>query len=153
MRGLWPTTVGSQLTDDLIPFNRLRSNHQGLSGQLLLEVMDYLPDIRVNFHAIFNEPAGVEHGAVVAAAKGFTNGTERFFGHLTGEEHRNLARESDVLRPTLARHICQANVEMFGNFLLDYFDVDGIATLLVEDFAQQAFNNFNRQFLAGERRI
>ena len=70
--------------------------------QLLFQIADDLPDARIDGHAVFHQTAGVEHGAVVASAKGFTNGVEGAFGHLPREEHGDLTREGDVFRAALA---------------------------------------------------
>src|SRR6185437_3229375 len=107
--------------------------------QLLLEVADNLADAGIDFHAVFHEAAGMQDGAVIAAAKGFADGTERAFGHLTRQEHRDLAWESDIFRAALAGHVGQANVKMFGHLFLNDFDADGIAAFLVQDFAEQSF--------------
>ena len=90
----------------------------------------------------FDEAAGVQNSAVVAAAEGFTNGTQGAFGHLTREEHGNLPRERDVFRPAFARHVREADVKMFRHFFLDDFDADGETALFVQHFAQQAFHDF-----------
>src|ERR1035437_1517788 len=118
--------------------------------QLLFEVADDLPDVGIHFHAVFDEAAGVENRAVVAPAKGFTNGVERAFGHLTREIHGDLARKGDILGATFAGHVGEANVEVFGDFLLNDFNADGMTAFLVQNLAEQAFNDFEAQFLARE---
>ena len=105
--------------------------------------MDDLADIGVHFHAVFHEAAGVEHGAVVAAAEGFADGVERAFGHLAREIHGDLAREGDVFRAAFAGHVGQADVKMLGDSFLDDFDADGEPAFLVEDFAQQTFDHLD----------
>ena len=42
---------------------------------------------------------------------------------------------------------------MLSDFFLNHFHVDGVAAFFVQDFAQQAFDDFNGQFLAGQRNI
>ena len=51
-----------------------------LARQIL--VIDDLADVGVHFHAVFDEAAGVQDGAVVAPAKGFADGVEGAFGQL-----------------------------------------------------------------------
>ena len=46
----------------------------GLPGQLLFEIVDHLTDIGVHFHAVFDEAAGVQNRAVIAATVGFADG-------------------------------------------------------------------------------
>ena len=106
--------------------------------------MNDLADVGVHFHAVFDEAAGVQHRAVIASAEGFADGVERAFGHLAGEIHGDLARKGDVLRPALAGHVGEADVKMFGDLFLDDFDADGETAFFVEDFAQQAFDDFDR---------
>src|ERR1700722_16472383 len=65
--------------------------------QLFFEVADDLADVRVHFHAVFDEATGMEDRAVVTPAKGFANGVERAFCHLAREKHGDLSWESDVL--------------------------------------------------------
>src|SRR5208337_3337012 len=91
--------------------------------QLLLEQADDLADVGIDFHTILDEAAGVQDGAVVSAAKGFADGAEGGFREAAGEEHGDLARKSNVLRPALAGHVRQANVEMFGHLLLNLVNV------------------------------
>ena len=121
--------------------------------QLLFEVMDDLADVGVHFHAVFDEAAGVQHRAVIASAEGFADGVERAFGHLAREIHGDLARKGDVFRPAFAGHVGQADVKMFGDFFLDDFDADGKPAFFVKNFAQQAFDDFDGQFFAGERGV
>ena len=78
---------------------------------------------------------------------------ERTLGHLPREEHGDLAREGDVFRAPLAGHVGQPDVEMLRHLLLDDFDADRVAAFLVQDFAQQALDHFERQLLAGERGV
>ena len=42
---------------------------------------------------------------------------------------------------------------MLGHLFLDDFDADGEPAFFVEDFAQQPFDHFDGQFLAGERGV
>ena len=79
--------------------------------------------VGIDFHAVFHQAAGVQNGAVIAAAEGFANGVQGAFGQLAREEHGDLAREGDVFRPAFAGHVGQANIEMFRDFLLDDLDV------------------------------
>src|ERR1700743_1213663 len=69
--------------------------------QLFFQIADHLPHAGIDFHAVFHEAAGVEHGAVVASAEGLADGAEGAFGHLPREEHRNLAGERDIFRAAL----------------------------------------------------
>src|ERR1035437_5206473 len=92
--------------------------------QLLFEVTDDLADVGIHFHAVFEEAAGVEHRAVIAFAKGLTNSGEPAFRHLAREIHGDLAREGDVLGATFAAHLGEADVEVFGDFLLNDFNAD-----------------------------
>ena len=59
--------------------------------------------------------------------------------------HGDLARKGDVFRAALAGHVGQADVKMFRHFFLDDFDADGQTAFFVQDFAQQAFDDFNGQ--------
>src|SRR5579862_8748865 len=93
-----------------------------LALQLLLQEIDHLPDARVDFHSVLYQSARMEDGAVIAAAKRLTNRIEGALRQLAGEEHGNLAGESDILRAALAGHVGQADVEMLGHLLLDRLD-------------------------------
>jgi hypothetical protein len=124
-----------------------------LPHQLLFEVADDLADAGIDFHAVFHEAAGMKHGAVIATAKGFADGTEGAFSHLPRQEHGDLARERDILRPALAGHVREADIEVFGHFFLDDFDADGITAFFMKDFAKQAFDDFEAQLFAGQRRV
>src|SRR5260370_37066113 len=88
--------------------------------ELLFEITDELAHVGVHFHAIFDETAGVHHGAMIAPAKSLADVVEGSVGHSARKEHGDLARERDALRAALAGHVRQANVEMLGHFLLDH---------------------------------
>jgi len=90
---------------------------------------------------------------VVASAEGFADGAEGAFGHSPREEHGDLPRERDVLGAAFAGHVGETDVEVFGDFLLDGLDADGVAAFLVEDLAQQAFHDFQRELFAGQRGV
>src|ERR1051325_4498156 len=119
----------------------IREIRVSLPHQLLFKIADDLADVCIHFHAVFDQSARVENSAVITATESIPDGGKRGLSHLTGEEHRDLARERDAFRTALARHVGQTNVEMLGNSLLDEFDADGMAALFVEDLAEQAFND------------
>src|SRR6202011_1198456 len=64
--------------------------------QLLFEIADDLAAGGVLFHAVFVEGAVVEDDAVIPPAKGFADGVEGAFGHLTREEHGDLPGKCDI---------------------------------------------------------
>src|ERR1041385_1210073 len=108
-----------------------------LAEELLLQVADVVADLGVHFHAAFDEAAGVEHGAVVASTEGFADGVEGTVGEIARKKHGDLARKGDVLGPAFAGHVGDANVVVFGDFLLDDFDGDVLAAFFGEGFAEQ----------------
>ena len=91
---------------------------------MLFQVVDDLADAGINVHAVLDQAAGVQHGAVVAAAEGLADFAQGGLGHGAGEEHRNLTRESDVFRAALAGHVCQADIEVFGHLSLNGVNAD-----------------------------
>ena len=48
----------------------------GSAHQLLFQVVDDLAHLRIDLHAVIDQAAGVEDGAVVAPAKGFADAVE-----------------------------------------------------------------------------
>src|SRR2546423_14093124 len=64
-------------------------------------------------------PMRVQNRAVIAPAKRLADFAQRRFRELAREIHRDLAREGDVLRPALAGHIGDADVEMLCHAFLD----------------------------------
>ena len=104
----------------------------GLPQQLFFQIADDLTDVGIDGHAVFDQTAGVQNGAVIAAAKCFADGVERIFGHLPREEHCDLSWERDVFRTTFARHVGQTDVKMFRDLFLNRVDVDGEAAFFVK---------------------
>src|ERR1039458_6106305 len=100
--------------------------------ELLFQVADDLPDIGIHFHAVLNQPAGVQHGPMVATAECVADSAQRGFRHLAREEHGDLAWEGDALWPAPAGHVRQANIEVLGHSLLNSVDVDCAPAFLVE---------------------
>src|ERR1700742_1136861 len=89
--------------------------------QLLFEIANDLANVRVHFHAVLDQAAGMKNGAVVAPAEGLADGIKRALRHLTRKKHRDLARERNVLRPAFAGHVREANIKMLGDAFLDDF--------------------------------
>src|SRR5688572_6878328 len=101
-----------------------RELQQSLPQQLFFQKMHDVPDLRVHLHAVLHQPAGMEHGTVIAAAKSLANLIERTARQLPREIHRHLARKSNVFRTSLPRHISETDVKMLGNLFLDRIDRD-----------------------------
>ncbi len=112
--------------------------------------MHRLAHVGVDLHSVFHQPASVQHGAVVAAAEGFADGTERVLGELARKVHRDLAREGNVFRSAFAGHIGHPQVKFLDHFFLDDFHGDGVPTFFLQDFAQQILHHIMGEFLAGE---
>src|SRR5262245_46264961 len=94
----------------------------GLAHELLFQIADHLTHMRIDLHSILYLTASVQHRSMVAPAKGFADGVERTFRHLPGQIHGHLAREGDVFRTTLARHVGQPDVKMLSHLLLNDID-------------------------------
>ena len=101
-------------------------------------------------HPVLHQPAGVQHGPVVASAKGFADGIEGAFRHVSGQVHGNLPGKGDVLWSALARHVGQAEIEMLGHLFLNDVDANAKAAFLVQDFPQEALGDLDAQLFASE---
>ena len=102
---------------------------------------------------IANEPSLARVAPLRSNCERLGDGVERAFRHLARKIHGDLAGEGDVFRAALAGHVGQANVKMFRDLLLNDFDVDGKTAFFVQDFTQQAFDDFDGEFLAGKRGV
>src|SRR5437667_6441841 len=67
-----------------------------LARQLFFQIMDDLSDIRVHFHAIFNQPAGMQDSSMIAAAECLSDRVQVALRNLEGEKHGQFARKGDV---------------------------------------------------------
>jgi len=125
-----------------VPRIRRRPPQPGrpLPEQHLVEVVDGLAHLSVDFHPVLHRAAGVHDSPVVAAAEGITDLAQRALGVLAGEEHGHLAREGDALGPALALHVRQADVVVLGHPALDLLDGEVSTPLLLEDLAEQALD-------------
>ena len=74
-------------------------------------------------------------------------------GELAGQVHGDLPGEGDVLRPPLAGHVGQADVEVVGHPLLDLAHGDSDLALLLKDFTQQGLDRFEVEGFAGKLSI
>src|SRR6266516_2164963 len=83
-------------------FPECSSRKPNLTQQLLLQVTDGLTHVSIDLHPVLHQPAGVQHGPVVASAKGFADGIEGAFRHVSGQVHGNLPGKGDVLWSALA---------------------------------------------------
>ena len=100
---------------------------------------------------LLHQFAGVQHRAVIATAECVADFVERCLGQLARQIHRDLAREGDVGRPSLARHVREAHIEMLRHASLDLFDRDGVPRFLLQNILEQMLDDFLRQFLTAER--
>jgi len=100
--------------------------------------------------ALFDELAGVDDGAVVFAAEGVADVVQRGFREFAGEVHGDLAREGDIGRAALARHVGEADVVVLGDLALDLVDGDGFAGLLLEDVAEEVLDDVLGDFAVAE---
>src|SRR5436190_2529996 len=107
----------------------------GSAQELLFEIADDLPNVGIDFHAIFDQPTRMKNGAMIPSTKGLPNSTKGALGHLTRKEHRHLSWKSNVFRASLTGHIRQSYVKMFSDLLLNGFDADGITAFFVQDLA------------------
>src|SRR6266850_8205414 len=92
-----------------------------LAKQLLLQIINHLPHLRIYLHSVCDQPAGVEDGAMIAPAEGLSDGIQRTIGQLSREEHRDLAWEGNILRPAFAGHISETDVKVLRHLLLNRF--------------------------------
>src|SRR4051812_37355035 len=74
-------------------------------------------------------------------------------GQNSREIHRDLTWEGDVFRTALARHVSDADVEVFSDFALNHVDADRIFAFFAENVAQQVFREFKADGLVRERGI
>src|SRR5436190_24166134 len=90
-----------------------------LPQQLLFQIAYDLPHVGIHFHAVFDQPARMQNRTVIATAESLADRAERSLRHVTREEHRDLPRERNILRPAFAGHVRQPDIKMFRHFLLD----------------------------------
>src|SRR5438128_9211509 len=84
-------------------------------------------------HPFLYQLARVQHGAVIAPAKGLADFIQRRLGELARQIHRHLPRKGDAGRTPLACHIGHAHVEMFGHAPLNLLDRNGMPSLLLQN--------------------
>src|SRR5947208_17042689 len=94
--------------------------------QLPLQRANFLPNTCIRLHPVSDDPAGVQHRAVVASAKSLADGIEGAFGHVAGEVHSDLTRECNLLGSALAGHVRHADVKIFSDLFLDEFDANPV---------------------------
>src|SRR2546421_10997851 len=87
--------------------------------QLPLRRANFLPNTCIRLHPVSDDPAGVQHRAVVASAKSLADGIEGAFGHVAGEGHNDLARECNLLGAALAGRVRHPAVKIFSDPFFD----------------------------------
>ena len=79
----------------------------------------------------------MQHGTVISSPKGTANHIERTLRQLAGEIHCNLSGKGNVFGSSATCHVCQSNVVVFGDLLLNAFDTDGRTPFLLKGFTQE----------------
>src|SRR5436190_2106576 len=95
----------------------------------------------------------MNHGAVIAAAKGIADLLERMLGECPSEEHRDLSWNGDVVGAALARHVAVTNLEVVCDAFLDSLDRQNILRLLHEDVVEESLCRCEVERLARERGV
>jgi len=85
---------------------------------------------------------------VIAAAEGLTDFIERRLRQLSRQIHRDLSRKGDVGGTPFARHIRQANIEVFGHPPLNLVDRNRAARFFLENVLEQMLDDIVRQLFA-----
>ncbi len=85
--------------------------------------------------------AGVNDRSVIPPAKGIADFLQRGLGQLPRQVHGNLPRDGNGGGPTMARHVCQTDVEMLGYDLLDPVNGDRLGIRLFQDVTEQGLHD------------
>src|SRR5690606_21513710 len=120
------------------------------AGKLRAQEFDAAAHAAVLVHHVVHGLAGVDDGAVIAPAEGIADVLKRVLGQRAGEIHGDLARNGDVVGPTLARHVAVADLEVIGDLLLDRLNSQEVLRLFHEHVLQQVLRGRQVKRLAGE---
>jgi hypothetical protein len=112
--------------------------------QLAVEQADDLTRFFVILHALLDQLAGMDDGAVIPAAERIADIGERHAGVLAAEIHGKLTGQGDIGWAAFAAHVRDANIEMLGHTALDLVDRDRFFGLLLKNIAQKILDNIAR---------
>jgi hypothetical protein len=88
-------------------------------------------------HALLDQLAGVDDGAVIPATEGIADVREWHAGVLPTQIHGKLTGQGYIRRAALAAHICDADIEMLGYAALDLVDRYRLLGLFLKNIAQE----------------
>ena len=82
---------------------------------------------------------------MIAAAESVPDAAEGAFRELSGQIHRDLARERDVFRPTFAVHVRETEIVVLDDALLDQIDADAEFALFLKRLAEKLLDVVHRK--------
>jgi hypothetical protein len=124
-----------------------------LLGQLHFQKFHAAAGRGVLLAHVVHRLAGMNDSAVITAAKRVSDFLEGMLRERPREEHRDLPRNRDVVRPALARHVAMADLEVIGHAFLNRFNRQDVLRLLHQYVVQQPFRGRQVERLTGERGV
>ena len=100
--------------------------------QLLLEVVQVLPEMLVGFGQVVDRTACVKHSGVILSSAVQSNVGQRALGHLLGEVHRNLTGLNNFTLAGLGLQQLDRQIEVIAHHFLDVIDADLTGRVLDE---------------------